>query len=251
VAAVARAWFLPALCAQIDEASNTNHPARVHIYTHHGSRIRLCARAARTHTTNPRWSRPVQPGDDRRVPGLCHAAVREPDVRLLRQPRPLEAVRMSPFAPPLTRSYDEPVTTTFPINRGMENESLRPLKCYLLALSERPAHYLLNTSSLACLPADHCTTGTSSTRTSPAMRPSQTSSSRPLPSSPAQTLRSASRSSPATSWRPSTPPHTIPLPAMHRSQKPSKSLMSCGICSRAPTTRPSGRPWTRTICTPI
>jgi hypothetical protein len=130
---------------------------RTSTHRHHGSRIRLCARAAGTHTTNSRWPRPVQPGDDGRIPGLCHAAVREPDVRLLRQPRPLEAVRMSPFTPSLTRSYDEPVTTTFPINRGMENESLRPLKCYLLALSERRAYHLPITSRLACLPADHGT----------------------------------------------------------------------------------------------
>lgn len=65
----------------------------------HGRRIRLCAGTARAHPGHPRWPGQIQPRDDGHIPGLCHGPVRKPDVRLLRQSGPVEAVRCPPLRP--------------------------------------------------------------------------------------------------------------------------------------------------------
>lgn len=64
------------------KSSNSSQHKRIvaHAAYHYGRPLRFCTRAARAHRSNPQWPRSIQSRDNWRLSGLCHAAVREPDV---------------------------------------------------------------------------------------------------------------------------------------------------------------------------
>jgi hypothetical protein len=125
VADVARASLLPALCAQIDKAFNTNDPARPH--TIMGAPYDFAPE-------RPDHIQQILDGLDRYNPETtgvfqdyvmqqCESQTYDCYANLA-----LLKLYVGRSATTSHMSHDEQRTTTFPITRGMGLESLRPLK---------------------------------------------------------------------------------------------------------------------------